>query len=69
MFKFGTGETVYANAAFIIYDLTGREVKRIENINTYEFEIDMTGFDNGFYFYKFVQSETILASGKFMIQN
>ncbi|HKZ67706.1 MAG TPA: T9SS type A sorting domain-containing protein [Chitinophagaceae bacterium] len=68
-FKFGTGETVYADAEFIVYDIMGKEVKRIEDINTYEFEIDMTDFDNGFYFYKFVQAETILATGKFIIKN
>jgi len=66
-FKFGNGGEVYANASFIIYDVTGKEVKRIENLYDYQFEIDMIEFDAGIYFYKYVQGETMIASGKFVI--
>lgn len=69
MFALGISDTPLENAVYIIYDLTGKEAKRIENITASEFEIDMSGFDDGLYFYKFVQVENIIASGKFIIRN
>jgi len=60
-------ETIYANASFIVFDIMGKEVKRMENMNAFEFEIDMNGFANGLYFYKYIGNEIVLSSGKFVI--
>jgi len=67
VFRFGSGEVVYAGTSFIIYDLTGKEVKRIDNISTYEFIIDMTGYSAGMYHYHYIQGSSLIASGKFVI--
>lgn len=67
-FSSGT-ETIYSNASFIVFDMMGKEVKRMENINAFEFEIDMNGFASGLYFYRYIGNETILSSGKFVIQD
>jgi hypothetical protein len=66
-FRYGNGETVYLNASFIVYDLTGRTVKQVDNINEAEFTVDCTNLLKGMYFYKFAQSNNILATGKFVI--
>ena len=56
------------NASFIIYDVTGREVERMDNICTPEFEVKSDKIDNGIYFYRFVQGESIISSGKFIVK-
>lgn len=60
-------ETIYFNASFTIYDMMGKEVKRIENINTNEIQIDREDMTDGIYFYRYMQGEDVLSSGKFII--
>jgi hypothetical protein len=66
VFKCNSEEIV--NASFMIYDLTGREVKRMDNISVNEFEIDSKDMTAGIYFYRFMQEEEIISSGKFVIE-
>jgi hypothetical protein len=56
------------NASLLMYDLAGREVKRIDNISTSEIEISSGEMNTGLYFYRLIQDNEIIASGKFMIE-
>ncbi|MCC7302460.1 MAG: T9SS type A sorting domain-containing protein [Bacteroidia bacterium] len=67
VFRFGDGGTIYSNASFITYDMMGREVGRMENINAGEFEIERGDLKAGIYFYKYVYDEIVIADGKFVV--
>ncbi len=43
-------------AELSIYDMLGREVKRIKNISSNRFEVESDGLENGIYFYFFAPS-------------
>jgi hypothetical protein len=45
----------------------GRELKRMENLNAAEFEVDPSGFAEGLYLYKYSASENIIKTGSFII--
>ncbi len=60
-------KTIYNDATFIIYDGFGREVKRIDYINALEFEIDMNGFAEGLYFYRYMHGDILRSAGSFVI--
>ncbi|MBI3502974.1 MAG: T9SS type A sorting domain-containing protein [Bacteroidetes bacterium] len=67
-FKFA-GETIYPNSSLIVYDMFGKEMKRIENINTNEVQINRDEMKSGIYYYRCIQGENVLSSGKFIITN
>ena len=56
------------NATFTVYDVTGREVKRFDNINTNQVEIEGATLNEGIYFYQFLQAGELITSGKFVIR-
>lgn len=58
------------SADFILYDLSGREVKQMKNITESRFELQRDGLSGGMYFYKLFNSDTKkpFAVGKIMIQ-
>ncbi|MBI3500774.1 MAG: T9SS type A sorting domain-containing protein [Bacteroidetes bacterium] len=60
-------ETIYYNSSFIVYDMFGREVKRIDNINTNEIQINRVDMKSGIYYYRYMQGEDLISSDKFVI--
>ncbi len=60
-------KTIYNDATFIVYDVFGREVKRVNYINAIEFEIDMNNFPKGLYFYRYMHGDILRSAGSFVI--
>ncbi|MGZ6520326.1 MAG: T9SS type A sorting domain-containing protein [Bacteroidia bacterium] len=56
------------NAKIYLYDILGKEVFHAEGIHDHEFKIERKNLENGIYFYRFVNDETIISSGKIVIQ-
>lgn len=56
------------NANIIIYDVVGKEVKRVENINKKSIEIDRKNLNNGIYIYKILENNKTITSGKLLIK-
>jgi hypothetical protein len=56
-----------AGLTLIVYDILGREVRRIENIKTTEIKINRTNLPGGIYFYKIVDVGIVLKTGKIII--
>jgi uncharacterized delta-60 repeat protein len=54
--------------AFIMYDLLGKEVSRIDNIQSNEFIITKGELSNGLYLFKIFQNNLIIGSGKIDIK-
>ncbi len=52
----------------VIYDILGREVRRIENIRTGEIEISRDNLSGGVYLYKVLHEKDVLQTGKIMIR-
>ncbi|MCH8318782.1 MAG: T9SS type A sorting domain-containing protein, partial [Bacteroidetes bacterium] len=52
---------------FTLYNILGKEVKRIADIKTNELKITRDGLLRGFYFYKVENDEGILKTGKIII--
>jgi hypothetical protein len=57
-----------SDASLVIYDITGRVVKRMDNIGTNEFGINSEGLNGGMYFYRLVQGPELIYTGKFVIE-
>lgn len=54
--------------SFNLYDVTGKIVKTIRNINTAEFKLERGNLQNGIYFYILSNSEKMIDSGKLIIE-
>lgn len=65
---FYCGRDDIKDATFIIFDLTGREVKRIEHLDAGKFSIDSKELNTGAYFYKFLQDHEMISTGQLLIQ-
>ncbi|HEX8517470.1 MAG TPA: T9SS type A sorting domain-containing protein [Bacteroidia bacterium] len=65
---FNSGLGSVSNATFLIFDITGRETKRINNLNNSVFDFDSIEMESGIYFYKFIQNNELLQSGKLIIK-
>ncbi len=52
------------NLEIIIYDLLGRTIKRIGQINKAKFEIDLSDLNNGIFIYNISNENGILGKGK-----
>ena len=52
----------------IIFDFTGRKCKEMNNLTTDNITINLNGFNNGIYFYKFTNNENKVFTGKFIVQ-
>ena len=57
-----------SNAEIHIYDVVGKEVKLISNIQSHEFTIDRNNLANGMYFYKLLNKGEAINSGKLIIK-
>lgn len=55
------------NGKLIIYDILGKEVRKVENLNTQKFTFKRKNLKKGTYFYKVVQDSKPLKKGKFTI--
>lgn len=56
-----------APVSILIFDMTGRIVERIDNVTSQETTISGENFVNGIYFYQVIQNESIVSTGKMMI--
>jgi hypothetical protein len=56
------------NAELKIYDLFGQEIKRFINISRQNFTIEKGNLTNGIYFYKLIQDNRVIATGKFLTE-
>jgi len=55
-------------ASVIIYDVLGKEMKRINNITSNTITIEKGDMPNGIYFYKVINNETKITTGKFIVE-
>jgi len=55
------------NLTLIIYDITGREIKKIEHINKNKISFTRENINNGLYFYKIKSSDKTIGIGKLII--
>jgi len=55
-------------ASLIIYDIFGKEVKRLENLNGKEITISRNGLSKGMYFFRVVEGNTIVGKGKMIVE-
>lgn len=58
----------FEKISFTLYDVNGREVKFIKELNTSETTINRDDLRSGIYIYKFVGNDHLLASGKVVLQ-
>lgn len=65
-FELATTET-FGQLEFILYDVTGREVKRI-NFSGNRFELQRTDLTNGMYIYRIESNGSLLTTGKLIAQ-
>lgn len=61
-------EIDFLNTVFIVYDLFGREVKRI-NVTNSEFSFEKNNLSDGMYFYQLIDNNVVVSTGKFIITN
>ncbi|MGZ4118679.1 MAG: T9SS type A sorting domain-containing protein [Bacteroidia bacterium] len=59
---------VLSNAEIHVYDVVGKEVKIISNIQSHQFIMDRSGLSNGMYFYKLINKGQVIGSGKLVIK-
>jgi len=55
-------------ASVVIYDVVGKEIKRINNITSNTITIEKAEMPNGIYFYKVINYEAAIATGKFIVE-
>ena len=58
----------FAKISFTLYDVNGREVKFIKELNTSETTINRDELRSGIYIYKFIGDDNLLATGKLILQ-
>lgn len=56
------------NAELHVYDMVGRDVKAITNINTNEIKIDRKGMGAGAYYYKLINGNKDVATGRLIVK-
>ncbi|HNW70584.1 MAG TPA: FISUMP domain-containing protein, partial [Bacteroidales bacterium] len=56
------------NASLIVYDIIGKEVNRIENLNAKEIRISRNGMSKGMYFFRVVDGNINVGKGKMIIE-
>jgi hypothetical protein len=56
------------NSSIIIYDMLGREVKRISNLQSHYIELNRDNLERGMYIYKFYTNRNIIKIAKFMVE-
>ena len=56
------------NIDFIIYNILGNEINRISNIHTNRFQLHRDNLLSGIYFYKVLNHNNIIGTGKFIIK-
>jgi len=57
-----------SDITFDMFDLTGREVRRIDHITKTEFIFDRAGLSNGMYSYKILYQNQVIKEDKMMLQ-
>ena len=55
------------DAELSVYELTGKKIKNVSDINDNSIVIDRTGLSSGVYFFTLVDNENFLVSGKMII--
>lgn len=58
----------FGRISFELYDINGRLVKTISKIESSETQLERDNLGNGIYIYKFIGDNTLLASGKIILQ-
>lgn len=56
------------NAQLSIVDVLGKEVANVSDISSNRIKVDRTGLSNGVYFYKLLNDNKIISSGKIMLK-
>jgi ELWxxDGT repeat protein len=56
------------NAELVIYDIQGREVKKVSNIHTEQVRIESAGLETGLYLYKLTDEGLLISSGRMLIE-
>jgi hypothetical protein len=56
------------SATLIIYDMLGKEIKRMENLNGTEITIQRDKMKSGMYFYSLSDKAGVIGNGKMVIQ-
>ncbi|WP_026776092.1 T9SS type A sorting domain-containing protein [Polaribacter sp. Hel_I_88] len=57
-----------SNGELIIYDISGKEVKKVKRINSKEITVKRDSLKSGIYFYKLSEDKKVLAEGKLSIK-
>ena len=59
----------FTNAQFVVYDVLGKEIDRL-NVpsGTKSFSFARNGINNGFYFYKLISDNTLIGTGKLVVE-
>ncbi|WP_435413892.1 glycoside hydrolase [Polaribacter aestuariivivens] len=52
-----------SNAELIIYNVIGKEVKKISNINSNEIIVERENLDSGMHFYKLIENNSVISKG------
>ena len=58
----------FGKISFILYDINGREVRKIDQITSSETTLARGYLGNGIYIYKFIGDNIVLATGKVILQ-
>lgn len=61
-------QSVLKNASCVIYDVLGKEIKRMDNLNGDSISIDRTNMRNGIYFCRLSQGSTFIGSKKIIVE-
>jgi len=56
------------NATFSIYDILGKEIKTLQNLNGTEIIINREGMKSGMYFYDLIDSKGLIGRGKMIVE-
>ena len=53
---------------FMLYNVNGQLVRKIDNITTEQIKIQKENLINGFYFFKLLKNTKVIGNGKLMIE-
>ena len=53
---------------FVIYDVVGKQIKKISNVNKNGLKLERGNLVSGMYFYQLTETDKILSSGKLIVQ-
>jgi len=62
------GNVNLTNGSLIIYDVVGKVVKTINNINSNNLRLDRGDMQTGIYFYKLINEDAVITNGRFIIE-